>query len=31
MPENAIAYNGPIDLVGTPEQIAGAISASLHH
>ncbi len=30
MPENAIAYNGPIDLVGTPEQIAGAISASLH-
>lgn len=30
MAENAIAYNGPIDLVGTPEQIAGAISASLH-
>jgi two-component system, chemotaxis family, protein-glutamate methylesterase/glutaminase len=30
MPENAIAYNGLIDLIGTPEQIAGAITTSLH-
>jgi two-component system chemotaxis response regulator CheB len=25
MPENAIAYDGPIDLIGNSHQIAGAI------
>lgn len=27
MPENAIAYDGPIDVIGSPEEIAHAITA----
>lgn len=29
MPENAIAYDGPIDFIGSPEEIAQAIKASI--
>jgi hypothetical protein len=29
MPENAINYNGPIDKIGTPEQIAEEIARLL--
>jgi chemotaxis response regulator CheB len=29
MPEHAIAYDGPIDLIGTPSQIASAIIAAI--
>lgn len=30
MPENAIRYDGPIDFIGTPEQIAGEICRLVH-
>lgn len=29
MPENAIAYDGPVSLIGTPEEIARAIMAAV--
>lgn len=31
MPENAIAYDGPIDLIGTPSQIADGIHQATNH
>jgi two-component system chemotaxis response regulator CheB len=27
MPENAIAYDGPVDVIGGPEEIAAAVNA----
>jgi hypothetical protein len=29
MPENAISYDGPIDLIGSPSEIAQAICAAV--